>query len=160
MRLRGEMYKPTGQPTIRTPEMIVELLARLEAGETLTDICRDEHMAARPTIYQWIDKDPELSRQIQRAKDIGFDAMADGLRHVARGSGESSGDVARDKLIVDTDVRLLARWCPKRYGDRQIIVGDKAADPVRIEHDYSRLSVEELRTLMQLAEKAAVGGED
>jgi hypothetical protein len=153
------MYKPTGQPTIRTPEMIAELLARLEAGETLTDICKDEHMPERTTIYLWTGKDPELNQQVQRAKDVGYDAMADGLRQVARGFGDSSGDVARDKLIVDTDVRLLARWCPKRYGDRQIIVGDKAADPVRIEHDYSRLSVDELRTLMQLAEKAAVDGE-
>lgn len=85
--------------------------------------------------------------------------MADNLRKTARGIGESSGDVARDKLIIDTDVRLLARWNPKRYGDRQIVTGDRDADPIQVEAkaDYSRLSVEELRTLMALAEKAAVG---
>jgi hypothetical protein len=36
----------------------------------------------------------------------------------ARGKGDSTGEVQRDKLIVETDLKLLAKWSPKRYGDK------------------------------------------
>ncbi len=60
----------------------------------------------------------EVKEAIARARDLGEDCIAIGCRLVARGQGESSGDVQRDKLIVDTDLKLLAKWNPKKYGDR------------------------------------------
>jgi hypothetical protein len=32
--------------------------------------------------------------------------------------GESTNDVQRDKLIIETDLKLLAKWNPKKYGDK------------------------------------------
>jgi hypothetical protein len=147
-----------GRPTVRTEAVIEEVLTRLESGEPLLTICKADHLPEARTIYYWLDEDPAFFSRYQRAREIGYDQIAITARETTRGAGDSSGDVQRDKLIVETDLKLLAVWSPKRYGNRQIVSGDKDADPVQVEAktDYSRLSVEELRTLMSLAEKASI----
>jgi hypothetical protein len=69
----------------------------------------------------------DVSRAIARAREDGFDAIAASVRMTARGKGESTADVQRDKLIIDTDIKLLAKWDPKRYGDRMTLAGDTDA---------------------------------
>jgi hypothetical protein len=39
---------------------------------------------------------------------------------MAEEGGDSSGDVQRDKLIVETDLKLLAKWNP-RYRDNHVV---------------------------------------
>lgn len=89
----------------------------------MAEIARKEGFPAVTTIWEWAKDDPELSESIARARAMGFDAIANRARATARGlteaeGGESSGDTQRDKLIIDTDLKLLAKWDPKRYGDR------------------------------------------
>jgi hypothetical protein len=138
--------------------VIEEVLTRLESGEPLLTICKDDHLPEARTIYYWLDDDPAFFSRYQRAREIGYDQIAITARETTRGRGDSTEDVARDKLIVDTDLKLLAVWSPKRYGNRQIVSGDKDADPVQVKStmDYSRLSVDELRSLMAIAEKASI----
>lgn len=66
---------------------------------------------------------PEFSSAIARSRLEGFDAIARRARQTARGRGDSTQDVQRDKLIVETDLKLLAKWDPKRYGDRLNVDG-------------------------------------
>ena len=96
---------------------IQRVLDGLATGTPLTVICRAEGMPADNTVRGWADTDPELADAIARAREDGGDAIAQRARLTARGAGDSSGDVQRDKLIVDTDLKLLAKWHPKRYGD-------------------------------------------
>ena len=122
----------------RTPELEAEIVARLSKGEPMAVICRDEHMPDRTTVWDWTQADPDLAQRIARAREDGFDAIANRTRATARklsaeDGGDSTGDVQRDKLIIETDLKLLAKWDPKRYGDRTTVVGDKAADPVQVE---------------------------
>ena len=64
-------------------------------------------------------KDGDYADAVNAARAVGFEIMAERLRKVARGEdGWSSGDWKRDKLIIDTDMRLLAKWAPAKYGDR------------------------------------------
>ena len=105
-----------------TPEILAEICERLSQGEPLEQICRDEHMPASRTVYDWADGKvasvPEsIPADIARARDIGYDAIASNARMTARGRGESTQDVARDKLIIETDLKLLAKWS-KKYGDK------------------------------------------
>lgn len=44
-------------------------------------------------------------------------AFAAFLAFIVTLGGDSTGDVRRDRLIVDTDLKLLAKWDPKRYGE-------------------------------------------
>ena len=62
--------------------------------------------------------DDDISRAIARAREEGEQSIAFRARQTARGAGDSTGDVQRDKLIIDTDLKLLAKFNPKRWGDK------------------------------------------
>ena len=118
-----------GRPTKFTRELLNEIGARLEKGEPLTWICKDEHMPDARTVHRWGEEDKEVSSFIARARDIGFDAIAeDALKIADDGSNDTYVDadgnkrvdadvIQRSKLRVETRLKLLAKWCPRRYGD-------------------------------------------
>lgn len=99
-----------------------EICRGLSAGEPLAEICRRLNIG-RSTVYEWIKKDPAFADEMEQARRDGFDAIAYRVRRTARGKteeqgGDSTGDVQRDKLIIETDLKLLAKWHPAAYGDR------------------------------------------
>lgn len=119
-----------GRQTTATPEAKQEILDRLTVGEPLADICRDDHMPAVRTVSSWKKLDPAFDADFAQAREDGHDAIAARTRHTARGTGESSGDVARDKLIIETDLKLLAKW-DKRYSDKlKHVGGDDGDSPI------------------------------
>lgn len=121
-----------GRPTKRTPELLRKIGNRLGQGEPLTSICADLKLCD-DTVRNWMEKDEAVSRAIARAREEGGQAIAFRARQTARGDGDSTGDVQRDKLIIDTDLKLLSKWDPKRYGDRLTHAGDPEA-PIGMEH--------------------------
>lgn len=106
--------------------LVPEICRRLSCGETLASICRDEHMPDRDTVYLWANSDESIARRIAQARAVGFDAIADECVEISDrpspttplGSTDS-GDVAHRKLQIETRLKLLAKWDPKRYGDKQ-----------------------------------------
>lgn len=123
-----------GRPSKYTDAIAKEIVARLSEGEPLAAICRDDHMPGVTTVWEWQRSKPELSEAIARAREVGFDTIASRLRETARGQGESTADVQRDKLIIDTDLKLLAKWDPKRYGEKLAHVGGSEGDaPIKSE---------------------------
>lgn len=125
------------QPSKRTADVEAEIIRRLSAGEPLAVICRDEHLPTSSTWREWCRADEALDIAHARARDDGYDLIAVRLRSTARGKtetdgGDSSGDVQRDKLIIDTDLKLLAKWDPKRYGEKVAHVGgDEGDEPIK-----------------------------
>ena len=98
---------------------------RLSTGDPLAVICRDMGIPRR-TVNQWRQDDPEIAAEFDDARDVGYDYIAWRTRRTARGygksqNGDSQGDTQRDKLIIDTDLKLLAKWDPRRYGEKQQI---------------------------------------
>lgn len=141
-----------GRPSLFTPEVAQEISDRISAGEPLAQICRDEHMPAARTVHDWKETNEAFAALIACAREDGHDVIAATTRLIAKGAeGYSSGDVQRDKLMVDTDLKLLAKWDPKRYGDRQIIAGDKDA-PLAIE---STTDLERAKAVAALVASAA-----
>lgn len=125
----------TGRPTLRTPEVIEEIIERLSTGEPMAWICRDDHMPAVRTVTSWMDADEELSASIARARELGGDAIAaealaiadDGTNDTIKTENGERMDgewVARSRLRVETRLKLLAKWHPKRYGDKVALTGD------------------------------------
>lgn len=114
-------------------EITDEICARLSEGEPLRQICRDLHMPAWRTVYHWIEDDQDLAARIARARQLGFDAIAEEALEIANTPvvGEETEDdgekvkvkrgdmLGHRKLQVETRLKLLAKWDPKRYGDRQ-----------------------------------------
>lgn len=109
--------------TVRTPEIEEAIIDGLCAGTPLAQLCREQGIGLS-TVYDWKDRDDELAGRIARAREIGFDVIASRTRETARGNGDSTADVQRDKLIIETDLKLLAKWDPKRYGDKQLVGSD------------------------------------
>ena len=121
-----------GRPSTYSDDVAREICERLSKGEPLAQICRDEGMPCPNTVRTWAREREPLAEAIARAREDGFDEIATRTRETARGRGDSSGDVQRDKLIIETDLKLLAKWDPKRYGDRITHAGDADA-PIAVE---------------------------
>lgn len=114
-----EAKKPHGRPSKFTPELADEICERLASGEPLAKICRDEHMPERVTVHEWRKGDEAFSLRYAYARDDWHDSIAHRARQTARGLGDSKQDVSRDKLIIDTDMKLLACWDRERYGTQR-----------------------------------------
>jgi hypothetical protein len=91
-------------------------------------------------------RDETLSAAIARARDIGYDKMAEECLQIADTPVEGRKIVETDdgkvmytredmlghrKLQIETRLKLLAKFNPKKYGDRAILAGD-ADNPLQI----------------------------
>lgn len=120
-------------PTKKKPVLVTEVLERLSAGEPLAAICRRPDMPDPNTWRNWCDADEALGIAYARARDIGFDAIAVEALNILDGEPErvtiTSGEdrtetridpasVQRAKNRFEGRLKLLAKWDPKRYGER------------------------------------------
>ena len=146
--------KPTGRPSTYNPDIARQMCEQLSEGIPLREICRQEGFPAWRTVYDWMMKDPDLSTSIARARDIGYDAMAEECLHIAdtpmlgEEVTETEGDdgikvsikkvdmLGHRKLQIETRLKLLAKFNPKRYGDKIVHAGDDV-NPVVIENNHN-----------------------
>lgn len=122
-----------------TEKAAAEICNRISEGEPLRQICRDDKMPAWRTVYAWMVEVPDFAARIAHARDIGFDAIAEEALHIAdtphigeiEETSENGKKVTRSdmtqhrKLQVETRLKLLAKWAPKKYGEsiRQELTG-------------------------------------
>jgi len=124
-------------------DKICELLAE---GNSLTKICAVDGMPSVSTVISWHIQDREgFSAQYTRARQIGYEVIADGIRDkAADDSNDVTGElqmpnsvaVQRSRLIVDTDKWFLGKVLPKIYGDSSTLKvgGDPDGAPIQSEH--------------------------
>ncbi len=122
------------RPTKRTPQVIDRLLGGLADGKTLRALCREEGMPNWRTVYDWIETDAELAAQVARARELGFDAIAEDVFDIADGTKAISEHVQLSKMRIDTRLKLLACWNPKKYGSKATVdVGNKEGETLKVE---------------------------
>jgi hypothetical protein len=140
-----------GRPSSYTSEIAEDICSRLSTGEPLAQICRDDAMPAYRTVYDWMAAHDDFSANIARAREAGFDQIAMDCLDIAddksgdvRFVGEDEREVCntefvqRAKLRIETRLKLLAKWDPKRYGDKMALVGgDPAQGDQPIDVAYS-----------------------
>lgn len=115
----------TGRPSDYTEEKARAICDALAEGIPLAEICRDEGMPHPSTVWRWAKSNEALSQAIAQAREDGEERITADIRRTARGEpGYSTNDVQRDKLIIDTDLKLLAKWNPKKYGDKTTLAND------------------------------------
>ena len=118
----------------RTPEIEERIINGLCDGVPLRELCRQKGMPNWRTVYDWISADEELAARIACARELGFDAIAEDILDIAddgtndwveRKRKDGSTDtvidaehVQRSKLRIETRLKLLAKWNPKKYGDK------------------------------------------
>jgi len=118
-----------GRPSTYSEKVADAICERIANGEFLRAICRSEGMPPEATVRQWVVDDAGgFAARYARAREIGFDSLAEGLEEIA--SGKDGDEVQRDKLKSDNRKWLLSKWS-KRYADKTVLAGDPDA-PLQI----------------------------
>lgn len=121
-----------GRPSLYTPEIIKTICEGLSKGIPLTVICEADEMPAPRTVRDWEANDPNVAAAIARAREDGEYALAEQCLAIAEDErhdwvmskkGEITDEVAlgRAKLRIETRLKLLAKFNPKKWGDKQQI---------------------------------------
>jgi hypothetical protein len=132
--------KKTGRPSKYTPELAAEICERLSNGEPLRQICRDDHMPAWQKIYEWMARDEALSGAIARAREQGFEAIAEEALIIADTPMLGQKQVMTDQGTAITVEDMLGHRNPKKYGDK-VQVGGDADNPLRVQADVTLFDV-------------------
>ena len=80
----------------------------------MTQICERDGFPTPDGVAKWCEESPEIALEIARARDEFFDRLAVDCLTIADNTGE---DPASRRVRVETRLKLLAKWCLRRYGD-------------------------------------------
>ena len=145
----AKTLRASNPKTLYSPALADEMCRLLSEGVPLREICRrGEGFPEWRTVYDWLARDEKLAAAVARARDIGYDNMAEECLQIADGAGNDwmeregkdganmgwvlNGDhVQRSKLRIETRLKLLACFNPKRYGNK-VAVGGDAENPLQV----------------------------
>lgn len=97
------------------------IIAWLAAGKTLRSYCCQDGTPSFVAVYDWMEKDEDFALRIARARDSGSDSIADQCVELADTEPADQVQAAWRRTQIDTRLKLLAKWSPKKYGDRTAI---------------------------------------
>lgn len=167
------MAAKRGRPTVYTPETAEEVVRRLAEGETLREICRDDHMPTEGAVRGWVVDDREgFASRYAHAREAQAMRWADEIAEIADdgsndwmernvGDGETitvadHEHIQRSRLRVDTRKWLLSKVLPKVYGDKVELTGAGGKDLIPEAPSPERVAL----AILNLIEAAkAKGGE-
>jgi hypothetical protein len=92
------------------------IVQRVTDGETLKDIARAWSIPYG-RLAEWIVEDRTRSEQFNQALAIWADSLAHESVQIADEGGAEAGEVQRDKLRIDTRLKLAGKLNRPRYGD-------------------------------------------
>lgn len=153
-----EVTNKGGRPTKYTPDIARVICEQLSDGIPLRQICREnDGFPAWRTVYDWMWRDAELSTAIARARDIGYDALAEeclyisdniqmGKKKVFTSGAKKEEDsvtvteedmLGHRKLQIETRLKLLAKFNPKKYGEYR--AAEEKIDPMIIDAEVKNV---------------------
>lgn len=140
-------------PAKKNPKLIEEVLSRIALGETLAALGRE--LDFHPSAWrQWAREDEALTLAYAQARDAGADAIAEQTLDIADSTKAISEHVQLSKLRIDTRLKLLACWSPKKYGTKQQVeVGNKDGETLKVESTADNAAL-----ALQLAEALRIVG--
>jgi len=122
-----------GRPTDYTPEITKKICDRLSQGDSLRKICLEDEMPVQSTVFLWLSKYEDFSKQYAQARVSQMEAMAEETLEIAddgtndfvtktnkQGEEYEAFDfehVQRSKLRVDTRKWLMSKMAPKKWGE-------------------------------------------
>ncbi|HET6608852.1 MAG TPA: terminase small subunit, partial [Rhodopila sp.] len=72
-----------GRPSSFTQEVADAICVRLMDGESLREICAEEEMPDRVTVYRWLQSSEAFRNQYAHARDVQADTYADETKAIA-----------------------------------------------------------------------------
>ena len=162
-----------GRPSSYDPVVAEKICELLSDGIPLREICRMEGMPPWRNIYFWMARDEDLSAHIARAREMGYDNIAEECLDIADNSTNDWMDrefrnahgkievervadtehIQRSKLRIETRLKLLAKWRPDKYGDKTILAGDPNGAPIKTEDKSADKFLEIIRN-MEMTKRA------
>jgi len=124
--IRAEEAKPDpgpknlgGRPPTHGPEVWDEILRLHSNGKTITEICEPPSMPEPVTVARKAANDPHgFGKAYTRARMMFADAIFDEAMKIADEVPADKVGVARNRLRVDTRLRLVEKLNPEKYGNR------------------------------------------
>ena len=120
-----------GRPSTKPDPLIVnEIIEWIAHGNTLRSYCRQKNKPNWRTIYNWLekDKDGDFITRFAHARDMGADAIAEECLEIIDAPAVLCGSegntrldpayVQQQKNRVEARLKLLAKWNPKKYGEK------------------------------------------
>ena len=143
---------PKGSGSKYTDDIADRICDLVSNGVNLRKVCRMDGMPAWRTVYDWVVARPDFAARLARAREMGYDALAEealeisNTPHIGQKKVFSSGAEEKDdsvtvteedmlghrKLQIETRLKLLACWDPKKYGNKVQLGGD-ADNPIKVE---------------------------
>ena len=125
---KKEVKRP-GRPSHFSHALAGRICEELSRGVPLEVVCRRENMPPVRTVANWRKLHRGFSADIARAREAGFDALAAECLEIADDTSKDTVEtdyglrpnsewIARCKIRIDTRLKLLAKWTPKRYGNK------------------------------------------
>lgn len=141
--------KRTGRPSSFTQEIAEIICIRIAEGESLREICKDDDMPTRMTIYRWLQADPVFCDHYTRAREDQADTLADEIIAIADEQPEVIAVTDKHGALIEHKLdgaflqwqknRIEARkWTamklkPKKYGDRVAVEGVEGGAAIKTE---------------------------
>ena len=103
-----------------TDAIATEICERLGDGETLSEICEDDHMPTRRAVFYWVDDRPEFAGMYATARIRQAECHYDKLvraAETAKGLTDNAA-VQAYRLFIDTLKWACSRLRPEVYAER------------------------------------------
>ena len=143
--------KKMGRPSIFTQHLADLICVRIAEGESLRQICRDDEMPDRVTIYRWLAANEDFCTQYTRAREDQADTLADEIIAIADEQPEviavvdkRTGELIEHKLDgaflqwqknrIDARKWTAMKLKPKKYGDK-VQVGGDPENPLEVKNE-------------------------
>lgn len=85
-----------------------EIIQRLMTGLHISEVCQQEGMPSRATIYRWLTMDVHFSTAYRDAASMRSRQLMMETLRIADRKKKTSKDVAADKLRISTRLKLAA----------------------------------------------------
>jgi hypothetical protein len=129
---------PAGRPTDYNQALADTICEAISEGRSLREICKEEDMPSKASIFRWLGLHKEFSDQYARAREEQAESLADEIVHLADTASnpvmvdgiplmDSEGNpvlladtasIAHARLRVDARKWVASKLKPKRYGDK------------------------------------------
>lgn len=112
-----------------TKELIDKLCSELASGKPMYKLAGTQGFPSEHTIYLEMARNEEFAEEIAKARKAQQDYEVDKCIEMADNATEADWQVV--KLRIWARQWRASKLAPKKYGDRQIVQGDKDADPIQ-----------------------------
>ena len=102
------------RPSIYDPVVAEAIFERLEQGEALIAICRDDGMPSVRTALRWAAENESFGTEYARAREAQAEHMDGKILDAAAAAGD---DPQAARVKIDAYKWRAAKLSPKRYGE-------------------------------------------